>query len=104
MPEIYFELNGKQVSAGVDESLLDVCKRLELGVPHLCYHPDQRADGNCRACVVEIEGERTLAPSCRRTPTEGMVVNIISERVRRAQKRGAGSTRIYAGWACVFKP
>ncbi len=85
MPEICFELNGKQVSAGPDESLLDVCKRLELEVPNLCYHPDQRADGNCRACVVEIEGERVLAPSCRRAPTEGMVVSTDSERARRAQ-------------------
>lgn len=85
MPEICFELNGKQVSAGADESLLDVCKRLELEVPNLCYHPDQRADGNCRACVVEIEGERVLAPSCRRAPTEGMVVSTDSERARRAQ-------------------
>ncbi len=85
MPEICFELNGKQVSAGADESLLDVCKRLELEVPNLCYHPDQRADGNCRACMVEIEGERTLAPSCRRAPTEGMVVSTDSERARRAQ-------------------
>jgi len=85
MPEICFELNGKQVNAGADESLLDVCKRLELEVPNLCYHPDQRADGNCRACMVEIEGERTLAPSCRRAPTEGMVVSTDSERARRAQ-------------------
>ena len=85
MPEIRFKLNGKQIRAGTDESLLDVCKRLELEVPNLCFHPDQRADGNCRACVVEIEGERVLAPSCRRTPTEGMVVSTDSERVRRAQ-------------------
>ncbi|MCP4008414.1 MAG: formate dehydrogenase subunit alpha, partial [Proteobacteria bacterium] len=85
MSDIRFELNGKQVEASADESLLDVCKRLELDVPHLCYHPDQRADGNCRACVVEIEGERTLAPSCRREPTEGMVVHTNSQRAKRAQ-------------------
>ena len=86
MPDINFELNGKPVSAGAEESLLDVCKRLEVDVPNLCYHPDQRADGNCRACVVEIEGERTLAPSCRRAPAEGMVVSTRSERARRAQR------------------
>ncbi len=85
MPDIHFELNGKSVSAGAKESLLDVCKRLEIDVPNLCYHPDQRADGNCRACVVEIEGERTLAPSCRRAPTEGMVVSTTSQRAKRAQ-------------------
>jgi formate dehydrogenase major subunit len=85
MTNIRFELNGTKVAARTDESLLDVCKRLEIDVPHLCYHPDQRADGNCRACMVEIEGERVLAPSCRRFPTEGMVVSSRSERARRAQ-------------------
>ncbi len=85
MADICFELNGKKVTASEGESLLDVCKRLELDVPHLCYHPDQRADGNCRVCVVEVEGERTLVPSCRRTPLEGMVVSTNSERAKRAQ-------------------
>ena len=85
MPDIRFELNGKPVSAREGESLLQVCKRLEIDVPHLCYHPDQRADGNCRTCMVEIEGERTLAPSCRRMPLEGMVVHTHSERAKRAQ-------------------
>ena len=45
-----------------------------------------RPDGNCRACVVEIEGERLLAPSCCRLPAAGMVVRTDSERARRAQK------------------
>ena len=85
MGNINFQLNGQAVTAADNESLLDVCKRLEIEVPHLCYHPKQRADGNCRACVVEIEGERTLAPSCRRNPTEGMVVHTQSQRASQAQ-------------------
>ncbi len=80
-----FQLNGKAVQAEPGESLLEVCKRLQIEVPHLCYHPKQRVDGNCRACVVDIEGERTLAPSCRRQPTEGMVVKTDSDRARHAQ-------------------
>jgi len=83
--DIHFSLNGQKVSARWGESLLEVCKRLDIKVPNLCFHPDQRADGNCRACVVEIEGERTLAPSCRRAAAEGMVVHTASERARRAQ-------------------
>jgi len=86
MPEIRFQLNGQDVTADAAESLLDICKRLNIEVPHLCQHPDQRADGNCRACVVEIEGERSLAPSCRRTAQPGMVVNTDSQRARRAQQ------------------
>jgi formate dehydrogenase major subunit len=85
MIKVNFQLNGQAVSATENESLLDVCKRLEIEVPNLCYHPNQRADGNCRACVVEVDGERTLVPSCRRKPTEGMVVNTRSQRAAQAQ-------------------
>ena len=71
---IEFSLNGKIVSASNDETIWQVAKRLSLEIPHLCWKdsPGYRADGNCRACMVEIEGERTLAASCLRKPTPGM--------------------------------
>ena len=55
--------------------------------PHLCYTPEPgyRADGNCRACMVEIEGERVLAASCVRQPTDAMVVHSQSERAARSR-------------------
>ena len=57
-------------------------------IPHLCHKPapGYRADGNCRACMVEIEGERTLAASCIRTPAPGMVVTTDSQRAKSARK------------------
>jgi formate dehydrogenase major subunit len=48
--------------------------------------PGMRPDGNCRACVVEIKGERVLAPSCCRYPKEGMEVTTDSERAKLSQK------------------
>ncbi|MCP3661447.1 MAG: formate dehydrogenase subunit alpha [Gammaproteobacteria bacterium] len=84
--DIEFKLNGKPVSATSGESLLQVAQRVGVEIPHLCSTAELRDDGNCRACIVEIEGERTLAASCCRTPTEGMVVNSKSPRSRRAQK------------------
>jgi len=83
---VRFTLNGRSVTAEDDETLLQVAQRLGVEVPHLCYRKGLRADGNCRACVVEIEGERVLAASCCRTPTDGMVVHTDSDRSRRAQK------------------
>lgn len=80
--KISFTLDGKVVSADADETIWEVAKREGTLIPHLC-HKDAvgyRADGNCRACMVEIEGERTLAASCIRTPTEGMVVSSQSQR------------------------
>jgi formate dehydrogenase major subunit len=57
-----------------------------MEIPHLCYKEGYRADGNCRACVVEIKGERTLAPSCCRSATAGMDVQSKSERAVKSQK------------------
>ncbi len=81
-----FTLDGDQVSAYPEETILQTAKRLGKEIPHLCYKEGLRADGNCRACVVEIEGERTLAPSCCRMPSEGMKVETSSERAVKSQK------------------
>ncbi len=83
-----FTLDGVAVEARPGETIWDVSKRLGTVIPHLC-HADRKgytASGNCRACVVAIDGERTLAPSCRRAPAEGMVVASSGERVERARK------------------
>ncbi len=83
---IEFELNGQSVRAQPGESLLQVADRLGLSVPRLCQHDHLRPDGNCRSCVVEIEGERVLAPSCCRAPTAGMKVHTQSERATKSQR------------------
>ena len=81
-----FLLDDKEVNSFGDESILQVAKRNNIEIPHLCYKEGYRPDGNCRACVVEIEGERVLAPSCCRKPTEGIKVNSSNERARLSQK------------------
>ena len=85
---IEFSLNGKIVSAKKDETIWQVAKRMDLEIPHLCWKdsPGYRADGNCRACMVEIEGERTLAASCLRKPTPGMKVVTSNSRVEKNRK------------------
>lgn len=84
---IEFTLDGKTVQAEAGESLWQVAKRHGTSIPHLCYSPEPgyRADGNCRACMVEIEGERVLAASCLREPTPGMVVHTESPRAEKAR-------------------
>jgi formate dehydrogenase major subunit len=83
---ISFELDGKAVQATPGESILQAAKRSGVEIPHLCFKEGMRADGNCRACVVEIDGERVLAPSCCRAPVEGMKVKASSERAVKSQK------------------
>ncbi|HBT41386.1 MAG TPA: hypothetical protein DEB21_04980, partial [Rhodospirillaceae bacterium] len=67
-------MNGQPAEAKAGETIWDVAKRNGNTIPHLCHRPKKgyRPDANCRACMVEIKGERVLAPSCRRQPTEGM--------------------------------
>ena len=83
---IRFTLDGTEIEARKDETILQAAARQGVGIPHLCYTEGMRVDGNCRACVVEIEGERTLAPSCYRRPTDGMVVNTANDRARSSQR------------------
>ncbi len=86
--KISFTLDGRQVEAEPGETIWQVAGRYQISIPHLCYSPEPgyRADGNCRACVVEIEGERALAASCLREPAEGMVVHSSNDRARSAQR------------------
>ena len=60
---IRFELDGQPIEARTGETILQAAKRHGTDIPHLCHRDGLRPDGNCRACVVEIEGERVLAPS-----------------------------------------
>jgi formate dehydrogenase major subunit len=85
---IRFTLDGREVEAAPGETIWEVAKREGTSIPHLCHsgEPGYRADGNCRACMVEIDGERTLAASCVRVPAKGMVVKSASSRARTARK------------------
>ena len=84
---ISFTLDGHIVTAQEDESIWDVARRQGTHIPHLCHRPEPsyRPDGNCRVCMVEIEGERTLQPSCKRKPHAGMVVKTNSSRAETAR-------------------
>jgi formate dehydrogenase major subunit len=81
-----FRLDGQTVEGYAHETLLDIAKRHRIPVPHLCAMGGLRPEGNCRACVVEITGERTLAPACCRHPSSGMEVQTASPRARKAQQ------------------
>ena len=85
---VRFFLDGEPCNASPAETLWDVARRQGVEIPHLCHRPapGYRPDGNCRACMVEVEGERVLAASCIRRPTEGMRVRTDGTRVERARR------------------
>ena len=83
--QVSFTLNDQPVTATSGETILQAARRNGVDIPHLCYADGLATAGNCRACVVEIEGERVLAPSCCRAPSEGMKVSSDNPRARRSQ-------------------
>jgi formate dehydrogenase major subunit len=78
-------LDGRRVHARPGETLLAVADREGAMVPRLCQRDGLAPAGNCRACMVEVDGERTLAAACCRTVQPGLQVHTASPRARRAQ-------------------
>jgi formate dehydrogenase major subunit len=86
VPTVTFELNGREVTGRASETIIEIADREGVEIPRLCYKEGMDVAGNCRSCMVEINGERVLAPSCCRFPTAGMKVTTDSERAVAAQK------------------
>ena len=86
VPVVRFEINGRAVQARADQTLIEIADAEGIEIPRLCYKAGFDVVGNCRSCMVEIAGERVLAPSCCRTPVAGMKVTTDSERAVKSQK------------------
>ena len=86
--QIRFQLDGREIEALEGETIWTAAARAGVRIPHLCHsgEPGYRPDGNCRACMVEVEGDRVLQPSCHRAATEGMVVRAATERAERSRR------------------
>jgi formate dehydrogenase major subunit len=83
---VRFELNGREIEARADHTLIEIADAEGIAIPRLCYKAGLDKVGNCRSCMVEIAGERVLAPSCCRTPSAGMKVTTDSERALKSQQ------------------
>src|SRR5271163_2340494 len=83
-----FLIDDREIEIRDGETIFNAAGRLGIELPHLCYlpKPGYRPDGNCRVCMVEIEGERVLAASCIRTPSPGMKVKTQTDRAKTARK------------------
>jgi len=86
-PNTFF-IDDREIDIREGETIFRAARRLDIKLPHLCYSPKPgyRPDGNCRVCMVEIEGERVLAASCIRMPAPGMKVKTQTDRAKTARK------------------
>ncbi|MBN2162461.1 MAG: FAD-dependent oxidoreductase [Pontiellaceae bacterium] len=86
MSAVQFTLNGAPCTAARGDTILDAAKAAGFFIPTFCHRDDLKPFASCFVCAVEVEGRRTLVPSCSTEVTEGMVVNTENERVKRARK------------------
>jgi NADP-reducing hydrogenase subunit HndD len=87
MSKITLTIDGKQVQVEKGKTILDAAKKINVKIPTLCYHEDLCVAGNCRVCVVEIEGQGALQASCAIPAQNGMAIRTNTPKVRNARKR-----------------
>jgi NADH:ubiquinone oxidoreductase subunit E len=86
MKNVSLIIDGKSVSSPPGTTILDAAEKVGIEIPRLCHQEGIEPSGNCRICVVEVEGSRTLVGSCHTPITQGMVVRTRSERVLEARQ------------------
>lgn len=86
MTPISLTIDGQKVQVAAGATILEACRSVGQDQPTLCWASTLTPVNVCRVCVVEVEGSRTLVPSCSRPVEEGMVVSTDSERVRHSRK------------------
>lgn len=79
-------IDGKEVTVEQGKTILEAAREQGIDIPTICFHEATHANGLCRICVVEVEGWRTLQPSCVVQAAANMKVQTKSERVKRARK------------------
>jgi predicted molibdopterin-dependent oxidoreductase YjgC len=79
-------VDGVEVTLPSGSSVLDACRQAGADLPTLCYGPTMTPANACRVCVVELEGSRTLVPSCSRKLEDGMQIRTGTDRARHSRR------------------
>lgn len=84
--DVSITIDGTEVSVPEGSTILDACREIGTEQPTLCWVSTLTPVNVCRVCVVEVEGSRTLVPSCSRAVEDGMSIQTDSDRVRHSRK------------------
>ncbi len=79
-------INGRALTVDDGSTILEACRQVGLDIPTLCYGETITPANACRVCMVEVEGSRTLVPSCSRIVEDGMVINTENDRAEHSRK------------------
>ncbi len=83
---VTLNIDGSSVTVAEGSTILDACTSHGVSTPTLCYGDTLEPVNACRVCVVEVEGNRVLVPSCSRVAEPGMVVQTATERVQHSRR------------------
>ena len=86
MADIGINIDGIDLSVNEGTTILEAAKKININIPTLCYHPDQKVKGNCRVCIVEVEGQKTFSAACCTPVRAGMIIKTNSKKIREARK------------------
>jgi len=86
MKNVKIKIDNIEVIVPENTTILEAAKKVNINIPHLCYHPDQQVKANCRLCVVEVAGSKKLTAACSSYVFEGMEVHTNTRKVRDMQK------------------
>lgn len=86
MAIVTFTIDGHQLSAQDDQTLLQVAREHKINIPTLCFLEGLGSVGACRLCLLEIQGSTKLQPACATKPTEGMVIQTNTEKLQRYRR------------------
>ena len=86
MSNVSLHINNMEITVPAGTTILEAAQKLKIKIPTLCHHEDLCVAGNCRVCVVEMEGARTLQAACSTPVTDKMRILTNSPKVRKARK------------------
>jgi len=84
--QVTVRIDGADVAVDEGATILDACTQHGIDTPTICYAENLTPVNACRVCVVEVEGNRTLVPSCSRSAEDGMEIRTDSDRVRHSRR------------------
>jgi bidirectional [NiFe] hydrogenase diaphorase subunit len=86
MAIVTFTIDGHQLSAQDDQTLLQVAREHKINIPTLCFLEGLSSVGACRLCLLEVEGSTKLQPACSAKPIEGMVIHTNTDKLKRYRR------------------
>jgi NADH:ubiquinone oxidoreductase subunit E/NAD-dependent dihydropyrimidine dehydrogenase PreA subunit len=86
MGKVSVTIDGTAVAGQEGMTIFQAAQQVDIEIPTLCHQDGIKPSGNCRICVVEVEGSRTLVGSCHTPIAQGMVIHTRSAKVLKARR------------------